>query len=109
MLALVLPQLFLWSSNSYSVKADKDESPILCPGSHYREYCPEEKPCCFYDGVNHTCQEAKNEGELCTVNSVAYSTQACFCKTGLFCIDNVCTTDKPKKTMPENSFEPSKK
>ncbi|GFR11880.1 uncharacterized protein TNCT_292711, partial [Trichonephila clavata] len=98
--------LIFWSSKSFSVKAEEDESPLLCPGSHFREYCSEEKPCCFYDGINHTCQEAKDEGELCTVNSVAFNTRACFCKVGLFCIDNKCTKELPKFTMPENSFEP---
>ncbi|GFY57100.1 uncharacterized protein TNIN_182461 [Trichonephila inaurata madagascariensis] len=107
-LAIVLFQLVFWNSKSYSVNAE-DESPLLCPGSHFREYCTEEKPCCFYDGINHTCQEAKDEGELCTVNSVAFNTRACFCKVGLFCIDNKCTKEKPKFTMPENSFEPYKK
>ncbi|GIY62140.1 uncharacterized protein CDAR_593341 [Caerostris darwini] len=105
LLAILSSQLMFWNfknctrgeSTSPETSTGGTTTPIACPANHYREWCPEDMPCCFFDGKNHTCRRAQKEGERCTLNSLGYNTEACFCKEGLFCIENECTSTKPER------------
>ncbi|CAL1289151.1 unnamed protein product [Larinioides sclopetarius] len=124
--AVVFSQMLYWNWKNCTVHAevessveDKSESDEhrkstngkgdkTCYGPYFREFCSEESPCCFYDGKNHTCKPAREEGEECTHNALGYNTNFCFCKAGLFCVGNKCTTKEPTDTN-QKSFDMFKK
>ncbi|KAG8182863.1 hypothetical protein JTE90_002279 [Oedothorax gibbosus] len=68
-----------------------------CPRPFYREYCKEDKPCCLFNKGIYTCEAVKMEGENCSQNAFGYNTGDCFCKQGLFCVDEKCTSKTPQK------------
>ncbi|KAF8792101.1 hypothetical protein HNY73_003747 [Argiope bruennichi] len=39
----------------------KENAEITCNGPYFKEYCPEDMPCCFWDGKNRTCKAAKRK------------------------------------------------
>ncbi|GBM08624.1 hypothetical protein AVEN_52461-1 [Araneus ventricosus] len=82
-------------------KSANGKAARTCYGPYFREFCSEEFPCCFWDGKNHTCKPAREEGEECTHNALGYNTNFCFCKTGLFCVNSkICPQKSPAPHRP---------
>ncbi|XP_055938712.1 uncharacterized protein LOC129968642 [Argiope bruennichi] len=105
--AVVFSQMFFWNWRNCTARGEaengegnestnsKENAEITCNGPYFKEYCPEDMPCCFWDGKNRTCKAAIEEGEECTHDALGYNTKSCFCKKGLFCANSKCTSEVP--------------